>query len=137
MEGIGGVLASDNCDDDVEITVEIEEVNSGVCENAFTIIRTWTATENCGHVDTAEQRIEVGDNTAPVLSDVPADITVECDEVPTSSGADAVSVTDNCDTDVDVTFEETQENSVDCENAFTIIRTWTATDNCGNVDTAE
>ena len=114
---------------------ETQENNTG-CVDAFTIIRTRTATDNCGNTDVAVQRIEVGDNTAPVLSDVPADLTVECDDVPTSTGAGAVSVSDNCDSDVEVNFEETQENNTGCEDAFTIIRTWTATDNCGNTDIA-
>ena len=40
-----------------------------------------------------------------------------------------ISVSDNCDADVQINFTE-DNNPVGC--AYTITRTWTATDNCGN-----
>ena len=68
------------------------------------------------------------DQTAPQLSAIPESITVECDGIPTTG---IVSATDNCDADVAVLFEEI-EQAGNCSDAYTIIRSWTATDNCGN-----
>ena len=129
--GPGNVSATDNCDSDVEISYEEIREDNGACEDAYTIVRTWIATDNCGNATSAEQRIEVGDNTAPVLVGVPSDIEVECDEVPSATNGNVIA-SDNCDADVDITFEEVREDNGACEDAYTIIRTWIATDNCGN-----
>ena len=128
----GNVSAIDNCDDNVAIDFTENTEPSADCEDSFTIIRTWTATDNCGNTAVATQTISVGDNTPPTLSGVPSDITVECDEVPGEPNAGIVNADDNCDDNVDIDFTETTEPSADCEDSFTIIRTWTATDNCGN-----
>ena len=128
----GSITATDNCDNDVTITFEEDTTPSGVCEDAFTITRTWTATDNCGNTAVGVQTIEVGDNTPPTLAGIPADAVVECDDVPAAPADGVVSADDNCDNDVTITFEEDTTPSAVCEDAFTITRTWTATDNCGN-----
>ena len=121
------VFALDNCDDDVEVTFGESQTGTG-CN--MTIIRTWTATDDCGNQTTATQTIVLADNTPPVLVGVPADATFECDDVPAPPD---VTATDNCDDDVEVTFGESQTGT-DCNK--TIVRTWTATDDCGNQTTA-
>jgi hypothetical protein len=104
-----------------------DEVIAGTCPNAYTLVRTHTATDDCGNVATAVQTIHVEDTTAPSFTFVPADATVECDEVLSLEDATAV---DNCG-DVVVTVEETTAAG-DCANAYTLTRTFTATDACGN-----
>lgn len=92
--------------------------------------RTWTATDDCGNETEALQFIRQEDLIDPVLLNVPEDITLECgEEIPVSDLG--VSATDNCDDDVEVTFTETQSNEF-CP--YTITRTWTAEDECGNTD---
>ncbi|RMF30550.1 MAG: hypothetical protein D6765_03035, partial [Bacteroidetes bacterium] len=77
--------------------------------------------------------IEVTDSEAPQLQNVPADLTLECDQnVPAPPN---VTATDDCDTDVTISFSET-ETPGDCPDSYTLTRTWTATDNCGNASTA-
>ncbi len=110
----------------VEVTMD-ESVSTTGCE--YDIIRTFTAVDDCGNVATAIQVITVIDITVPELIDVPADITVECNEVP-DPPTDLFGV-DNCTTNVIVTMEEVEEG-VSCEPGNLIIRTWTATDDCGN-----
>jgi len=56
---------------------------------------------------------------------MPQDVTVECDAIPV---APVVTATDACDTDVDVDFNEIISGTCD----YTITRTWTAVDDCGN-----
>ena len=93
----------------------------------------------------AEQRTIILDNsnpcntadcetTPPVLTNIPADITVECDAIPSNSIN--ITATDNCDTNVEIEFSEARTNS-SCEDGFVLTRTWTATDNCGNTTTAQ
>ena len=91
--------------------------------------RTWTATDNCGNSVSQTQVITVQDTTDPVLEGVPANVTVECDAIPAPSTAPFGD--DNCDDDVEVTFEEVRIDG-NCADNYTLERTWTVTDNCGN-----
>ena len=132
---MGSVTATDNCDDDVSLTFEEVIEPSAICEESFVIRRIWTATDNCGNASSEEQVIEVGDSTPPVLAGIPADDTAECDDIPPAATIGQITASDNCDPDVDITFEETITDG-DCADNYTIIRTWTATDNCGNAASA-
>jgi hypothetical protein len=84
--------------------------------------------DNCGNTTTGTQVVTVRDTTEPVLSGVPGDSTVECSEVPTPASPTA---TDNCDTDVQIIFSEIRADGP-CPDTYTLTRTWTAVDNCGN-----
>ena len=126
----GVATAEDNCDSDVAVAMTETEklLNCG-----YQIIRTFTATDECGNTATAQQVITVTDQTAPDLVGVPADLTVDAqagDPVPDPAN---VTATDNCDQDVVVTLVEIQEDK-DC--GYLLIRTWTAEDNCGNTSQA-
>ena len=122
------VTATDNCDDNVDVEFA-EERTDGDCSDSYTLIRTWTATDNCGNTTLGIQTIIVQDNTDPVLANIPADVTAECDAIPAE--ATNITATDNCDDNVDIDFTEERANG-SCEDEYTLTRTWTATDNCGN-----
>ena len=125
--------ATDNCEGEVDLTYT-DEFNSGGCMGVLE--RVYTATDVCGNTSSAIQYITITDTTAPEL-DVPADITAECDEVVLladgyyffSEGAEA---SDNCGLEVTIEYSEAVLDG-DCTNNFTIVRTWTATDYCGNI----
>ncbi|MFZ6051114.1 HYR-like domain-containing protein [Halocola ammonii] len=117
------VTATDYCDENVEVSVE-ETTNGEGCDYIITF--TYTATDDCGNTATDSYSISVEDNEAPVLSETPADLTIECDEeIPSYE----ITATDNCNESVEVTFEESTQ-ALDCGSMIT--RTWTATDDCGN-----
>ena len=113
-------------------SVTITEVDAVVdaCGNTKTITRTWTATDNCENTDIGVQVITVQDTTEPILVGVPIAVTVECDAIPAPA---TLTATDNCDVDVEITFEEVRTDG-NCADNYTLTRTWTATDNCGNTD---
>ena len=117
-------IASDDCDTDVTISLS-EVVTQGNCTDSYILTRTWTAMDNCGNTDAKSQIITVEDNTAPILNGVPANVTVECDNVPP---APTVTVTDNCATGLVVDYSEILGSG--CQ--YEITRTWTVTDDCGN-----
>ena len=123
------VTATDNCAEDVQVTFN-ETTNTGSCASDLEIIRTWTATDNCGNQDIQTQIITLSDNEAPVIEPAPADITVECDAIPNPF---ILTATDDCDSDVDVTIDDVRTNG-SCTHEYTLTRTWTATDDCGNED---
>ena len=97
------VTVTDNCSASMDITVVVNDVTTpGSCSNVYTIIRTWTATDECNNSSTATQIINVEDTTAPVIANVPGSITVECDNIPTGDPT-SVTVTDNCSASIDIT----------------------------------
>ncbi|MFY8138567.1 MAG: hypothetical protein ACOVMR_10700, partial [Flavobacteriales bacterium] len=122
------VNAYDNCDLPVTV-VPSSEIIAGECENSYTIIWTWTATDYCENVTVVSTTVTVVDTTNPTLENVPADITIECsDEVP---AVVMPTGSDNCDENVDVAYTEMIQPG-DCPNNYTIVRMFRAFDNCGN-----
>ena len=120
------LTATDNCGD-AEVVFKEERVD-GDCPYNYELVRTWTATDECSNKTTHVQTITVQDTTAPTFVEaLPADATVECDAVPT---AETLTATDNCG-DATVTYNEVRTDG-DCPSNYTLERTWTATDACGN-----
>ncbi|MDH4035252.1 MAG: T9SS type A sorting domain-containing protein, partial [candidate division Zixibacteria bacterium] len=108
-----------------------DETTPGACPQEYSITRTWTATDDCGNASTASQTITVVDNTAPVISGVGGNETIECPSEPNFSNPSA---NDACGP-VDFSFnDETTPGA--CPQEFSVTRTWTAVDECGNTSTA-
>ncbi|KJD35539.1 hypothetical protein PW52_07185, partial [Tamlana sedimentorum] len=127
----GTATATDNCDPNPVVTYN-DVITNGACEGTYTITRTWTATDACGNETTADQTISTSDSTPPVFDQIslPGDLVVECDAVPE---AVTLTATDNCgNVIVTVNDEITQGN---CDQNYTITRTYTATDDCGLTNT--
>ncbi|MFV5700629.1 gliding motility-associated C-terminal domain-containing protein, partial [Flavobacterium sp. XS2P12] len=119
------LTATDNCSD-VTLTYD-QTTTPGLCASAYTLTRTWTATDSCGLTTTHTQIVTVEDTTAPVFVEaLPANVTVQCDAVPTAA---TLTATDNC-SDATVTYEQTTTPGL-CASAYTLTRTWTANDSCG------
>lgn len=121
----------DNCDAFPQ--VEMEEVNTPTtCPQTFTLTRTWTATDDCGNTATTQQVITISDTEAPQFSNGDPVLNVSCDNIPTTD----VTIEDNCDPNIDIDFTENIVQG-SCTHEFMVMRTWTATDACGNVNTFE
>ncbi len=119
------VYATDNCTNNVQVSVLSDEFVSGGC--AGSVIRTLIATDDCGNVDTVEQVIMLFDSLAPIAISQPVTITVECsDTIPAYQPA----WSDNCSG----TWTEgmtSQQNGFGC--SYQIVETYSATDPCGNI----
>ena len=121
------LTASDNCK---SVTVlPASSITSGDCPNTYTITRSWSVSDDCGNTTTHEQTIEVQDTTAPELT-IPAGYTAECSD---AHPLDVATATDNCGM---VTLEEAADTTYSCTNGYVVTRTFTATDDCGNVASA-
>ncbi|WP_449441486.1 HYR-like domain-containing protein, partial [Winogradskyella aurantiaca] len=115
--------AQDNCSGEI-IGVPTDTISDGECGNAFTITRSWSFTDDCGNEAISVQTINVIDVTPPVFDlPLPGDITADCNALPDLT---LLSATDNCG---EVTVEVVESPS---DDDCAIIRTWTATDACGN-----
>lgn len=111
-----------------EVSFKEERVN-GNCENNYQLVRTWTATDACGNERIHVQTITIQDTTAPVFVEpLPAAVVfMKCEDL---KAAPVLTATDACGK-VTVAFEEEKVNG-DCEGKYSLLRTWTATDSCGN-----
>ena len=142
--GINGEAPDDliiSCEDDIplatdpvftvivgSVTVEFEEVITNL-DCFYQIERIWTASNECGNSLSVSQLITITDDIPPVLDGIPLDKVEECFELPEVPD---VIATDNCDEDVELTFNE----SISYEGCVTtVIRSWAAVDDCGNETT--
>lgn len=104
-----------------------DEILAGNCGNTYTLVRTYTLTDECGASLSQIWTVEIQDNTAPVIYNAPAaEITLECGVEPAPDNIFAI---DACEGILNVSLSA-ETISSDC--GYTFIRTWTATDACGN-----
>ena len=95
-----------------------------------TTVVTWVYTDDNGNTTTQTQNVIINDTTAPVFTDTPSDVTVECDASTEPSATGTAVASDNCDDDVTVTYADTTVAGTG--NNSVITRVWTATDDNSN-----
>ncbi len=122
----GEAEATDNCNGAVTITFVDDTSNAGTC--GMSVTRTWTATDACGNTSTASATMSTGDTEAPVASNIPMDMTIDCEATPVFG---MPTFTDNCADDVTVVMTDSTTPG-DCDAEVVMTRTWTATDDCDN-----
>ncbi|MEZ5031727.1 MAG: DNRLRE domain-containing protein [Saprospiraceae bacterium] len=106
----------------------------GACPQEYTINRSWWAVDECGNVSAPFlQVITVDDNMAPVIT-CPAQVTVECDDDMSPANTGSATAMDDCGPSV-ITYADGPQTVGPAPNLYTINRTWTATDACGNDST--
>lgn len=126
--------ARDACDPDPAVTLD-ERTEPGPCPRTYTLTRTWTARDRCGNAsEPLAQVIVVRDTHPPSLEAAPPDLIVECPQ-PVPAPA-ALAATDTCDPAPAVAFDE-QRIAGPCPGTYRLVRTWTATDACGNAAAPE
>ncbi|MDO8365317.1 MAG: ice-binding family protein, partial [Saprospiraceae bacterium] len=114
-------------------TVVISETSSGTgcAASPFILIRTYTVTDEEGNTTDCIVTYTTIDDTAPTI-ECPIDVTISClDLVPLDASLDIVT-TDNCGGVVTVVLESDVITGQTCPNNFSILRTYVATDDCGN-----
>ena len=113
-------------DDETSVTPVLKVDTSDGCLVQCNV--SLTVTDDAGDEDTATASVTILDIAPPVFSNVPGDVTVECDSVPEPA---SVAATDDCDQNPMVSFSEVRTEG-SCPDNYTLTRTWTATDSCGN-----
>lgn len=132
---LGAPATDDLCDDRPFLSFFDQVTNNGGpgCTGTYTILRNWQVSDECGNTRTKVQRIVVQDMLPPTF-DLPADTTLSCrfGDSPFFAGRPA-NVQDNCAllTEDNVTYEDLIVTD-SCENIYTVNRTWSVTDSCGN-----
>ena len=128
----GNALANDNCDPSPIVTWSDITV-AGSCPQAYTINRTWTATDLCCNSTTCLQSISIIDNTPPVLV-CPIDLTLNCGENSLPANTGFATATDDCDNVPTLNYTDII-TAIPASNGYIITRTWSATDDCNNSST--
>jgi hypothetical protein len=123
----GQATATDNCPG-VVITYS-DNFTGNSCSG--TITRTWMAEDASGSFVTCVQLIIIEDNVAPAIT-CPANVTINCDQLPLPSLTGIPQVVDNCQPRIVSTYTDTVIG-IGC-NRY-IQRTWSANDGCGNIAT--
>ena len=124
------VTAEDLCS---KATVSFKEERvDGNCVNNYKLVRTWIAADACGNTTQHEQIITVQDTTAPeFVGELPkAEIFIRCEDL---KDAEVLKAVDNCGPAVVTTSDEVVPG--ECDTKYSILRTWVATDLCGNKTT--
>ena len=146
---VGGtvIAVSDVCD----LSYIYTDVKIPICGTGYTITRQWLVTDNCSNlIFTTNQTIEIKDISKPVFTSTFPDITISTSLKNCVSDAeiDVPKAKDNCDNNLIYTLNATSMTTAIGFTAVngvitikglavgTYILVWTATDNCGNSQTA-
>jgi len=127
--------ATDNCSGVVE-AISSDPITF---TQAGTYTITWIYNDGNDNIATQTQQVVVerNDITPPVLNNLPANVTVNCNAVPAPP---VVTALDDVDGVVAVTFSEVSTRNPDINSpshyAYTITRTWSAVDASNNTVTA-
>ncbi|MBC7776630.1 MAG: hypothetical protein H7246_14450, partial [Phycisphaerae bacterium] len=127
------VTGSDNCGGTITPSFFSDAVSNQTCANRFTLTRQYRAADACGNTSSCNQIITVNDQTPPVFTSVPANVTVDCYLLP---GIDILTASDNCTSGATVTFLGEVNVPGVCPIFKILTRSWRATDACGNSATA-
>ena len=105
--------------------------------NLGTTTVTYYIKDAAGNESNCSTTVTVKDNIAPILSGVPANVTVECNNVPAQPAPGVVTASDNCTAFPTLVLIETTTkggNPNACSfYSYNITRTWIATDASNNV----
>jgi hypothetical protein len=126
------VSATDNCPYAITISVANDVITNQTCPHRYTINRTYTATDICGNATSQSQTITVNDQIPPVITNFPANITVSCASQVPVADINLVSANDLCSGAATITVATDVITNQTCANRYTITRTYTVTDACGN-----
>ncbi len=130
----GTATVTDDCPTAPVVTFT-DVITNGNCTNNYIITRTWKATDGTNDMTTCSQTITVRDITPPTLT-CPPNVTVTCvEQVPAPNIATVSNVSDNCSGTVIVIFVNDVTIPGTCVNRYSVIRTYKATDICGNTAT--
>ncbi|MFK7969724.1 MAG: HYR domain-containing protein [Bacteroidia bacterium] len=133
-----GGTSSDDCDLVASTFCQLGDRKEGLsCPQI--VWRKYGISDRCGNKTIDSVKIVIGDFEDPVVT-APAAITIDCEDDQSPANTGMGTGTDNCSsygfyiTWADVSTQGADASASDYYN-YTITRTWTATDTCGNKDT--
>lgn len=131
-------IALDNCDADVSNVNKSAGafVPSAGCLLEGTYTNTWTITDDCGNTSTIyTQVITIEDNIAPLIY-CPSSEAFSCESPLDPSVTGMAVASGDCDPNPVLTWSDINIAG-SCAGNYQILRTWKATDACGNFSTCQ
>jgi hypothetical protein len=125
-----GVVAS--CGPTPAVIFLDDVISNQACANQYLLTRRYQATNACGEVAVCAQLITINDQTQPTITGCAPNITVTCPSGVPLSSPSGVTASDNCSGAVTVTFSGDIISGQICPGQYTITRTYSAADACGN-----
>ncbi|MBK9982801.1 MAG: T9SS type A sorting domain-containing protein [Saprospiraceae bacterium] len=122
----GVATASDLCEGNPAIFFGDSMILSQ-CSGYYEIVREWTATNECNQPVTCYQLIYIHDTTPPILSGIPQDTEIICDQLPAVPVINA----DDISQPVIITYSQSIEGGSGY-GEYDVKRQWVCTDGCGN-----
>ncbi|MEL6986741.1 MAG: T9SS type A sorting domain-containing protein, partial [Bacteroidota bacterium] len=130
------LTGDDNCDSSPGVFPTFNDIVNNICGGSQEFVYEFELIDDSGNVNPEFGYVTVSlvDNSNPIFSGIPADITVNCNDpfpdFPT------VTASDNCagDLTANIVFTELIEDGT-CDlnaNAEIVTHTWTVNDGCGN-----
>ena len=132
-----GITITDACTTDASLIVTSSDASNGSCP--IVITRTYTITDACGNSSSLVHTINIGDNTAPVITGtIPVSNIIGCSASAAPSPATTVAalealgitINDACTPDANLTVTSSDAVSGTCP--IIITRTYRIEDSCGN-----
>ena len=120
---------ADACDIMVNVMELMPDTVTGDCPGEYVVTRHFEALDACVNVSHSSQTVIFTDTGAPEFDNVPGPVTIECDmDLPT----ELPTALDDCSGPVGVVLFAVDSVAGDCPQAWTVTRTFRATDVCGN-----
>ncbi len=136
----GGAVASDICSGSVVWTNNFTTL-SDLCGATGSALVVFTATDDCGNTSTTSATFTIEDTTAPDITTLASDLTVECDGAGNAAQLNAwlaanggAVASDICSGSVVWTNNFTTLSDL-CGSTGSALVVFTATDDCGNTST--
>ena len=129
-----GGSATDNCGTIDETTFTFVSASSNNMSCPETVTRIYSVADDSGIVATCEHAIIISENEPPTFT-TPLDTIVDCGaSIDTMNLGAPTDIMDNCGAgNVTLSFTDGGQLPGECPVLYTITRSWTATDICGNV----
>ena len=124
------IEGNDQCDDQIIPSFSVSSSFAENCAEAGYAERrlyTWLMTDECGNTTEVQYTVDIMDDVAPVLTGVPADEQIFCEQLPSVPEV----YSDDPSQPVTINFTETIVEG-DQPGTYNVYRRWSAMDACGN-----
>jgi hypothetical protein len=128
------VTTADNCSGAVSVVSLGDVITNQICANRFTLVRTYRSSDLCSNTATCSQTITVNDITTPSIT-CPTNVSVSCASAVPPIATGSVTTSDLCGGTLSVVHLGDITTPGTCANRFSVVRTYQASDVCGNSGT--